>query len=82
MASINRRDSALRGRGYSIKLSGANSSAGSIHGSQKQSLLGGALMGVDDLLVDGADDENLLQDFEKGYSDNLLLDFDFTAMDD
>ena len=39
-------------------------------------------MGVDDLLLDGADDENLLQDFEKGYSDNLLLDFDFTAMED
>ena len=81
MANINRRDSVLRGRGYSMKLTGANSSAaGSQIGSNKQSMYGGA--GMEDLLLEDVDEDNMLRDFENEYSSQLLLDFDDQVYDD
>lgn len=70
MADINRRDSMLRGRGYSIRLGGSNASA-SQHGGSTKSLLGGVL-NSEEFLLDGADDDLLLQDFEAEYCDQLL----------
>ena len=63
MANINRRDSVLKGRGYSLRLSD-----GVMANTSNRSLLGAALAN-EELLFEGADDDDLLKDFEDVYCD-------------
>ena len=67
MAQVNRRDSVLRGRGYSLKL-GANTAKSADHFRSIGNI------DNDDLLLDGTDESSLLNDFEKEV--DLLIPFE------
>ena len=63
MAQIEKRDSILRGRGLSIRLGQGSAGSGTAARlGAKQSF--NLLADDDDLLLDGADESTLLEDFE------------------
>ena len=89
MAQIerNHRDSILRGRGYSVALGTNNVLLNAAGGSNHQAIVeeesmspSGLLLDddddEDDLLLDGADDNLLLEDFEKDGFSKKLVSFD------
>ena len=69
-----RRDSVLRGRGYSIAL-GANDNGSTLTPSDHGNLLklpSTDLLNDDDLLLDAMEESTLLEDLDKDYNDKLL----------
>ena len=76
MAQLQRRDSFLRGRGLSIRLGASLNSITTPRDQQEgedADLLKGTddLGDGDDLLLDGADESTLLEDFESNFNDKM-----------